>query len=73
MISQKVVSSLNMSDLFVEDWIFGYRDGTGVITQDRNSLKDHNKISHVVHYPKNLRAAATHSALVLDCATEDNF
>jgi hypothetical protein len=24
MISQKVVSSLNMSHLFVEDWIFGY-------------------------------------------------
>jgi hypothetical protein len=24
MISQKVVSSLNMSLLFVEDWIFGY-------------------------------------------------
>jgi hypothetical protein len=24
MISQKVVSSLNMSHIFVEDWIFGY-------------------------------------------------
>ena len=24
MISQEVVSSLNMSHLFVEDWIFGY-------------------------------------------------
>jgi hypothetical protein len=24
MISQKVVASLNMSHLFVEDWIFGY-------------------------------------------------
>jgi hypothetical protein len=24
MISQKVVSPLNMSELFVEDWIFGY-------------------------------------------------
>jgi hypothetical protein len=24
MISQKVVSPLNMSHLFVEDWIFGY-------------------------------------------------
>jgi hypothetical protein len=24
MISQKVVSTLNMSHLFVEDWIFGY-------------------------------------------------
>jgi hypothetical protein len=26
-----------------------------------------------VHYPKNLRAAATYSALVVDCATEDYF
>jgi hypothetical protein len=32
-ISQEVMSSLNMSHLFVEDWIFGYRDGTGVIAR----------------------------------------
>jgi hypothetical protein len=34
MVSQEVVSSLNMSHLFVEDRIFGYRDGTGVITHE---------------------------------------
>jgi hypothetical protein len=28
------VSSLNMSHLFVQDRIFGYRDGTGVITHE---------------------------------------
>jgi hypothetical protein len=54
MISQIVVSSLNMSNLFVEDWIFGYRDGTGVIAHEGNSLKPHSKVSHGVHYPKNL-------------------
>jgi hypothetical protein len=54
MISQEVVSSLNMSHLFVKDWIFGYRDGTGVIAHEGNSLKHHSKISHGVHYRKNL-------------------
>jgi hypothetical protein len=54
MVSQEVVSSLNMSHLCIEDWIFGYYDSTGVIAYERNSLKDHYKISHGVHYPKNL-------------------
>jgi hypothetical protein len=39
MISQEVVSPLNMSHLFVEHWIFGYWDGTDVITHEGNSLK----------------------------------
>jgi hypothetical protein len=73
MISQKVVSPLNMSHLFVKDWIFGYWDGTGVIAHEGNSLKSHSKISHSVHHPNNLRAAATYSASVVDCATEDYF
>jgi hypothetical protein len=72
MISQEVVSSLNMSLLFMGDWIFGYRDGTGVITHEGNSLKPHSN-SHGVHYRKNPRAAATYSASVVDCATEDCF
>jgi hypothetical protein len=54
MISQEVVSSLNISHLFVKDWIFGYGDGTGVIAHDGNSLKLHSKVSHGVHYPMNL-------------------
>jgi hypothetical protein len=62
-----------MSHLFVEDWIFCYRDSTGVIAHEGNSLKPHSKISHGVHYPKNLRAAATYSASAVDCATEDSF
>jgi hypothetical protein len=53
-ISQKVMSSLNMSHFFVEDMIFCYRDGTGVIAHEENSLKPHSKISHSVHYPINL-------------------
>jgi hypothetical protein len=68
-----VMSPLNMSHLFVKDWIFGYWDGTGVITHEGNSLKPHSKISHGVHYPKNLWAAATNSASVVDCATKDCF
>jgi hypothetical protein len=60
MISQEVVSSLNMSHLFMEDWIFSYRDCTGIIVHEENSLKPHSKVSHGVHYPKNLRAAATY-------------
>jgi hypothetical protein len=71
MISQEVVSHLNMSHLFVEDWIFSYWDDTGVIAHVGNSIKDHSKISHGVHYPNNLWAAATYSASVVDCATED--
>jgi hypothetical protein len=67
------VSSLNMSHFFVKDWIFGYRDGTGVIAHEGNSLKPHSKVSHGVHYLKNLRATATYSASEVDCATEDYF
>jgi hypothetical protein len=73
MISQEVVSPLNMSHLFIEDCIFVYRDSTGVIAYEGDSLKPHSKISHGVHYPKNLRAAATYSASVVDCATKDYF
>jgi hypothetical protein len=76
MISQKVVSPLNMSHLFVEDWIFGYWDDTGVIAHEGDSLKAHSKISHGVHYPKvgeQQLAAATYSASMVHCATEDCF
>jgi hypothetical protein len=40
-ISQEVVSPLKVSHSFMEDWIFGYKDGTGVVTHKGNSLKDH--------------------------------
>jgi hypothetical protein len=73
MVSQEVVSPLNMSHLFVEDWIFGYWDSTGVIVHEGNSLKPHSKISDDVYYPKNLWVVATYSASVVDCATEDCF
>jgi hypothetical protein len=69
----EVMSPLNMSHLFVKDWIFEYWDGTGVITHEGNSLKPHSKISHDVHYPKNLWATVTYSVSVVDCATEDCF
>jgi hypothetical protein len=50
-ISQEVVSPLKVSHSFVEDWIFGYSDGTGIITHQGNSLKAHSKCSHGVHNP----------------------
>jgi hypothetical protein len=45
MISRKVVSHFEVFHSFVEDWVFGYRDSTGVVTHDENSLKDHSKVS----------------------------
>jgi hypothetical protein len=51
MISQEVVSHFEVFHSFVEDWVFGYRDGTGVVAQEGNSLKDHSKVSHGVHNP----------------------
>jgi hypothetical protein len=51
MISQEVVSPLKVSRSFVEDWVFGYGDDTGVITHEGNSLKNHSKVSHGVHNP----------------------
>jgi hypothetical protein len=66
MVSQEVVSPLKVSHSFVEDWVFGYRDCTGVVTHDGNSLKDHSKVSHGVHNPLDLRAAATYSTSMVD-------
>jgi hypothetical protein len=51
MISQEVVSHFKVFHSFVEDWVFCYRDGTGVVAHEGNSLKDHSKVSHGVHNP----------------------
>jgi hypothetical protein len=51
MISQEVVSPLKVSHSFVKDWILGYRDDTGVVAHEGNSLEDHSKVSHDVHNP----------------------
>jgi hypothetical protein len=51
MISQEVVSSLKVSHSIVEDCFFGYRDGTGIIAHEGNSLKDHSKVTHGVYNP----------------------
>jgi hypothetical protein len=51
MISQEVVSPLKVSHSLMEDGIFGYEDGTGVIAHKGNSLKAHSKVSHGVHNP----------------------
>jgi hypothetical protein len=51
MISQEVVSHFEMFHSFVEDWVFCYKDGTSVVAHERNSLKDHSKVSHGVHNP----------------------
>jgi hypothetical protein len=53
-ISQKVVSPLNLSHLFMDDGIFGSCADTDVIAHEEISLKPHSKISHSVHYSKNL-------------------
>jgi hypothetical protein len=49
MVSQKMVSPLKASHFLMEDWVFGYGGGTGVIAHEENSLKDHSKVSHGVH------------------------
>jgi hypothetical protein len=41
MISQEVVSHFKVFHSFVEGWVFGYRDDTGVVAHEGNSLKDH--------------------------------
>jgi hypothetical protein len=51
MISQEVVSHFKVFHSFVENWVFGYRDGTGVVTYEGNSLEDHSKVSHGVLNP----------------------
>jgi hypothetical protein len=51
MVFQEMLSPLKVSHYFVEDSVFGYRDGTGVIAHEGNSLKDHSKVSHGVHNP----------------------
>jgi hypothetical protein len=52
---------------------FGYRDGTGVVTHEGNSLEDHSKVSHGVHNTEDLGAAPTYSACVVDWVTEHCF
>jgi hypothetical protein len=66
MVSQEVVSPLKVSHYFVEDWVFGYRDGTSVFIHEGNSLEDHSKVSHGVHNLYDLEAAATYSASMVD-------
>jgi hypothetical protein len=53
MISQKVVSHFEVFHSFVEDWVFGYRDGTGVVAHEGALSKT---------TPKDLGTAATYSA-----------
>jgi hypothetical protein len=50
-VSQEVVSPLKVSYSFVADMVFSYRDGTGVVAHEENSLKHHTKVSHGVHNP----------------------
>jgi hypothetical protein len=51
MISQEVVSHFKVFLSFVEDCIFCYRDDTGVVAHEGNSLEDHSKVSRGVHNP----------------------
>jgi hypothetical protein len=60
------VSPLKVSHSFVEDWVFCYTDDTSAVAYEGNSFKDHSKVSHGVHNPYDLRAAAIYSASVED-------
>jgi hypothetical protein len=51
MVSQEVLSPLKVSRSFVENWVFGYRDGNGVVAHEENSLKDRSEVSHGLHNP----------------------
>jgi hypothetical protein len=73
MIYQEVASPFKVSHSLMEDWIFGYGDGTGVVANEGNSLKAHSKVSHGVHNPYDLETIATYSASVMDWTTDDCF
>lgn len=60
-ISQKVVSDINMFGFGVKYGIFGNTDGTCAITQKRHSRKAQTKITQGVSHPQNLRATASDS------------
>jgi hypothetical protein len=49
----------------------GQAYGTGSMTHEGYTLVGHSIISHGLHYPKYLGAAATYSASVVDCSTKD--
>jgi hypothetical protein len=51
MVSQEVVSPLKVSHYLMEDWVFGYRNSTGVVAHEGNFLKNYSKVSHSVHNP----------------------
>jgi hypothetical protein len=51
LVSQEMVSPLMVSHSFVYDWVFGYKDGTGVVAHEGNSLENHSKVSHGMHNP----------------------
>jgi hypothetical protein len=51
MVSQEVVSPLKVSHSFMEDWVFCYRNSTGVVAHEGNFLKNYSKVSHSVHNP----------------------
>jgi hypothetical protein len=56
-----------VSHSLIEDCIFGYRDGTGVIAHEVNSLKAHSKVSHGVHNRHTVKLAVpTYSTSVVD-------
>jgi hypothetical protein len=49
----------------------GQAYGTGAITHEGYTLVGHSIMSHGLHYTKYLRAVATYTVFVVDCATED--
>jgi hypothetical protein len=76
MISKKVVSPLNMSHLFMEDWILATEMAL-VLSHMRETLSNLTSKSLIVCTIQRIceqqLAAAIYSASVVDCATEDCF
>jgi hypothetical protein len=76
MISQEVVLSLNMSHLFVKDWILATEMAL-VLSHMRGTLSNLTPKSLMVCTIQRIceqqLAAATDSASVVDCATADCF
>jgi hypothetical protein len=70
------MSLLKVSHYFLEDWVFGYRDGTGVSHMRETLLNITPKSLMVctIHMIcEQQLVAATYSVSMVDCATEDYF
>jgi hypothetical protein len=66
-VSQKVVSHFDVFGSSLENRVMGWAYGTGAITHEDYTLVGHSIISHGLHYPKYLGAAAISSYKLALC------